>query len=144
MAEDGAFIRCMRVYHCASIPRSAIMKKPTVLCVSADIVLAATRELLLSRAGCEVISILGAADGIMACSNCKADLLVIGHSVPRPDKQQVITAFRKSSKAPIISLLAPHQQKLPEATFGIDGGEPDALVEAVRSLTSAPPAPGSE
>jgi DNA-binding response OmpR family regulator len=78
-----------------------------VLCVSWNPALASTRELLLSHAGFEVTS----ADEANEKCKTKADLLVLGHSVPREEKGSIIHCFRKYSSAPVLSLLRPGQSK---------------------------------
>jgi hypothetical protein len=105
----------------------------TVLCVSWNPSLASTREMLLTQAGLLVISALGLAEAISRC-RAKADLLVLGHSVPRDKKQAVIKCFREHSKAPILSLLRMGQDKLPEADFAVEAYNPDDFIRTVRTI----------
>ena len=114
------------------------MEKPVVLCISRDHGLGATRELLLRGLGCAVVSVIGLDDGIQACAECKADLLIIGHSMTAEQKRQIISTFRTSSRAPVLSLLAPGQMKLPEADAGVRGDDYDSLVAAIRGLLPSP------
>jgi hypothetical protein len=86
------------------IRRVAIPK--IVLCVSWNPSLASTRERLLAQAGYRVISALGEEETASRCRT-KADLLVLGHSVPRDKKEAVIKCFREHSQAPILSPLRP-------------------------------------
>lgn len=112
------------------------MPTPTpknVLCVSWNPSLAGTREMMLTQAGYAVISALGAEEAASRCKT-KADLLVLGHSVPRDKKQAVIKCFREYSTAPILSLLRAGQDKLPEADFAIEALDPAEFVRAVRTI----------
>jgi hypothetical protein len=108
----------------------------SVLCVSWDPSLASTRALLLIQAGYKVISALGAEEATSEC-RAKADLLVLGHSVPRDKKQAVIKCFREHSRAPILSLLTVGQDKLPDADFAVEAYNPADFVQAVQRILSA-------
>jgi hypothetical protein len=59
----------------------------SVLCVSWNPSLASTGEMLLKQAGYRVISALGEEEAMSSCV-VKADLLVLGHSVPRDKNKQ--------------------------------------------------------
>jgi DNA-binding response OmpR family regulator len=108
----------------------------SVLCVSWNPSLASTRQMMLMQAGYAVISALGREDAALQC-HAKADLLVLGHSVPRDEKQAVIKCFREHSKAPILSLLAAGQDKLPEADFAVEALNPAAFVKVVKAILPA-------
>jgi DNA-binding response OmpR family regulator len=108
----------------------------SVLCVSWDPSLAGTRQMMLMQAGYVVISALGREQAALNC-HAKADLLVLGHSVPRVEKQTVIKCFREHSKAPILSLLAAGQDKLPEADFAVEALNPAAFVKVVKAILPA-------
>lgn len=107
----------------------------SVLVVSWNESLAKTRELLLRAAGYLVTSAVGRVQAQSHCQS-KADLLVLGHSVPSLEKKDVITCFRKCSGAPILSLLGSHQLKLPEADFGVEVFDPAEVVQVVRKILS--------
>jgi len=102
----------------------------TIVCVSWNPALASTREWLLKRAGFQVTSALGRDEAAARCRT-KADLLVLGHSVPREHKRSIIDCFREFSTAPVLSLLRPGQSKLPEADYGVDASNPEEFVEVV-------------
>jgi DNA-binding response OmpR family regulator len=89
--------------------------------------------MLLAQAGYRVISALGPEEAASRCK-AKADLLVLGHSVPRDKKQTVIKCFREHSKAPILSLLTHGQDKLPEADFAVEAFNPSDFIEAVQTI----------
>jgi DNA-binding response OmpR family regulator len=105
----------------------------SVLVVSWDQNLARTREMLLRRAGYLVTSALGRTQAASHCRS-KVDLLVLGHSVPATEKKEVIACYRQYSTGPVLSLLRSHQQKLPEADFGVEAFDPAEVVRVVRKL----------
>ena len=92
--------------------------------------------MLLAQAGYIVISALGVEEAASRCRD-EADLLVLGHSVPRDKKQEVIQCFRQHSKAPILSLLSGGQDKLPEADFAVEAYNPRDFIEVVQTILSA-------
>ncbi len=108
-----------------------------VVCVSWIPILAETREMLLREAGWQVTSILGAEQLHKLRNVHQADLLVLTHSVPRNEKQRVLETFQYSFKAPILSLLGPHQEKLPKADFGVEAMSPADFLRVVRQILAA-------
>ena len=108
-----------------------------VVCVSWIPILAETREMLLREAGWQVTSILGAEQLHKLGNVRQADLLVLAHSVPRNEKQHVLETFQDSCKAPILSLLGPHQEKLPKADFAVEAMSPADFVRVVREILGA-------
>jgi len=105
-----------------------------ILCISWDATLARTRELLLISEGYSVNSALGRLESVGHCRTTRADLLVLGHSVPRDQKRVFIDLFRQSNNAPVLSLLRPDQEKLPDVEFGVEFLNPEFFVRAVRSI----------
>jgi hypothetical protein len=105
-----------------------------VICISWHATLAETRELLLRKAGASsVLSALYEKEARSACQE-KADLLVLGHSVPREEKRLLIKCFRQHSSAPILSLLNWGEDKLPEATLAVQGSKPDEFIRVVKQI----------
>ena len=105
----------------------------SVLLVSWESNLARTREMLLRGAGYSVTSAVGRAQAHSQCHS-RADLLVLGHSVPSSEKKEVIACFRQYSNGPVLSLLRSHQQKLPEADFAVEAFDPADVVSVVRKI----------
>jgi len=108
----------------------------SVLCVSWIPSLATTREMLLTQAGYTVISALGKEEAVSKWDP-KADLLVLGHSLPRSEKLALIQWFREQSQSPILSLLKPGQDKLPGADVGVEAFNPADVVRAVQTILAA-------
>lgn len=114
--------------------RSPTRTRKHVVCVSWESALAQTRQLVLEHAHYRVTSILGQEqlDNLRYITD--ADLLVLGHSVPRNLKQQAIHAFRQHCKAPVLSLLAPNQAKLKEADYGVEASSPADVIQTVQQI----------
>ena len=104
-----------------------------VICVSWNQALAQSRELLLRSLGVTVLSALYEREALALCRE-DADLLVLGHSVPREEKRLIIECFREHSTAPVLSLLQSGDKKLPEATFGVESAKPDEVLRLVRQI----------
>jgi len=107
-----------------------------VVCVSWVPELAATRELLLRAAGYAVISVLGRRDFSKLESTSNADLLILSHSVPREEKLQALIAFRRSCRAPVLSLLGHFQRPLPGVDYAVEAYNPGEFIDAVAAATS--------
>ncbi len=97
-----------------------------ILCISWEPELAKQREEIFGESGCHVTSVVGLEAAEKAVMD-DFDLLVLGHSVPREHKRRLMRMFRAHSEAPILSLLAPGQPPLPEATLGVPGTDPDRI-----------------
>ena len=76
-----------------------------IILVGYDSSLVASRQLILETVGYEVVSACGFKDAIDQCERGgKFDLFVLGHSIPRSHKQDLIVAFRSRCPAPVIAL----------------------------------------
>lgn len=113
-----------------------IADRRRILCVSWFHNLAETRRLLLTSEGYVVDSVIGASEALSHSVNSTAELLVMGQSVPREEKRKIVEAFRRYSRAPIVSLLNANQEKLPEVEYGVDSFSPKLLLATVRSIFS--------
>ncbi len=106
-----------------------------IICISWNEALAKSRELLFRSLGVTVLSALYEREGRSLCRE-DADLLILGHSVPREEKRLLIDCFRQHSAAPVLSLLLTGDTKLPEATFGVDAAKPEEVLRTVRKILS--------
>jgi DNA-binding response OmpR family regulator len=104
-----------------------------VICVSWNEALAKSRELLLRSLGVTVLSALYEQEARSMCRE-DADLLILGHSIPRAEKRKIIQCFREHSTAPVLSLLQTGDTKLPEATFGVESAKPEEVLRVVRQI----------
>ena len=110
--------------------------KKRVICISWDPTLAEIREQLLHGAG--IPGVMSALYQREARSMCQqdADLMILGDSVPKDEKRWLIDCFRQNSSAPVLSLLKLNwgEDKLPEATFGVESTSPAEFVRIVRQV----------
>lgn len=107
-----------------------------ILCVSWVQSLAETRKLLLISEGYSVESVIGAAEALAHSRNSRADMLVLGQSVPREEKLKIVEVFRHYSDAPILSLINPSQRKLDQVQYGVDSLSPEEFLRTVNSVLS--------
>lgn len=117
-------------------------RAPCILSIAYDKSLLLTREWILKAAGFNVTSVLGFADAIAYCRSSAFDLVVMGHTVPRRDKQALVAEIRGHNHTRILSLRAFGEEPLPEADISVEASEgPDALISAVRSTLAKRSAP---
>ncbi len=65
----------------------------SILSVSYESALLATRQQILQSKGYAVTSVCGASEALEVCfSNARFDLLVLGHSIPYSEKEAIIEA----------------------------------------------------
>ena len=103
-----------------------------ILSVSYDESLLSTRQMLLQQAGYAVTSALGFPEALELCKKGEFDLVLIGHSIPREDKQVLVRVTRMVSQAPVLSILRPTSVPLAEADYSVQSADgPEALVAAV-------------
>jgi hypothetical protein len=69
--------------------------------------------------------------------NTKADLLLLGHSVPRAEKQKILDCFRKFNSSPALSLLADGQTRLSNVDYAVEVTNPDELLSVVQRIIPA-------
>jgi len=105
-----------------------------ILCVSWEHSLAETRKMLLSSRGYSVVSVVGMPEAIRVCQNIRSDLLLLGHSVPPPEKRKIVEVYRAHNSGPVISLLNPNQSKLPEVEYGVETHNPKSLLQTVEDI----------
>lgn len=104
-----------------------------ILSISYDETLLLTRELMLKGEGHDVVSALGFHRGARACRRSGFDLFVLGHSIPKDDKLDLIRAFReKNVGAPVIALTRANESRLKEVDLYLNPGDP---AELLRGLT---------
>ncbi len=97
-----------------------------------DLSLAITREMLLSSAGFQVSSALTVGQATELCATEEFALVVIGHSIPRDNRQWLLKELRSRCTTPILAFRRPGEAPLIEADYTFDSTEsPAQLVEMV-------------
>lgn len=111
----------------------------SILSVSYDGVLLATREMLLEQKGYNVTSALGFTDAVEHCKNSGFDLFIIGHSILHKDKLHLIETFRHNCPAPILSLERFGENKVP-CDFHASPDDPGNFLKVVDDILAGRPA----
>jgi DNA-binding response OmpR family regulator len=106
-----------------------------VLNVSSEESLLATRAAILQNMGYNVLSATNLPQVEHACKHKKIAAVIVGHSLPRNEKQRIITTVRDRCPAgtPVIGLYRSSPDEVAgtdEAISAQDG--PEALVAALR------------
>ena len=107
-----------------------------ILSVSYDENLLMTRELMLRQAGYQVTSSLGFVEAIDRCNTGSFDLLILGHSIPHKDKQELITKFRKQCDAPVLVLKRHGEEQIEDVDFEGYPDNPADFMETVENVFS--------
>jgi len=109
-----------------------------ILSISYDPSLLLTRQLLLQQMGHEVRSAEGFAKAWDICGEHGGgfDLIILGHSIPRSDKEAIIAHVAKACTAPVLALLRPHEGDVRGATRSVDASDPMGFLAAVREMLS--------
>ena len=106
-----------------------------IFSVSYDETLLRTRELLLKSAGHKVLSALQHKEAMAACRQTGFELVIIGHSIAKADKLEIIECFRASNPvAPVIALTRGGEPRLREVDHYINPGDPEELLRAIRRV----------
>ena len=75
-------------------------------------------------------------DQAMERCNTKADLLLLGHPVPKKEKRLILDRFRKFNNAPALSLLAPNKDRLPDVEYAAEIFNPEELLSTIYGIVS--------
>lgn len=106
------------------------------LSVSYDQALLSSRQLLLESLGCQVVSASDFSHALQHCNNgSRFDLFVLGHSIPNPEKEALVTAFRSHCSAPVIALKRLGEEPTASADFEIEP-DPGQLLQVISRVIS--------
>lgn len=104
-----------------------------ILSVSYDFPLATTRQLILERHGFEVTTVGSQEEAVAACHDDSFDLLIVGHSIPSPDKSTLVQVFRDHSQSPVLSLSPNGFSNDVRTEYNASSSDPAELLYVVRS-----------
>jgi len=108
-----------------------------ILSVSYDETLLRTRELLLESAGHSVTSAFGHHEAMEACKPGDFQLVIIGHSIPKKDKLDIIERFRQTNPdATVIALIRAGEGRLSEVDHYVSPGDPEDLLRSIAWIVS--------
>lgn len=105
-----------------------------ILSISYHQELLITRRMLLEREGYQVTSALGFTQSRASCKNGGFDLFILGHSIPDPDKKELIEAFRSANSAPVVSLRRHGEVPVNNADFEVPVDDPAEFLRTVNSI----------
>ena len=108
-----------------------------ILSISYDEPLLTTRQQILESRRHNVTSIGNLAEALAACeSTTRFDLLIIGHSIPHAQKEQLVQAFReRRPHKPVIALKRGGEDGVGGADLSIDPN-PAELLDSVAKIIS--------
>ena len=113
----------------------------SILSISYNQSLLLTREWMLKEAGYDVTSAIGLTEAMVQCSQASYDLVIIGHSIPRPDKLVLIAEIKRNRFVPILSIDRHGEHGLPEADVWVDSIEgPEVFLSVVHKILHSPAA----
>jgi DNA-binding response OmpR family regulator len=105
----------------------------SILSVSYDVSLLATRKWLLEQRGYSVTSAHGFTRAAEHCHKSDFDLFILGHSIPQADKLSLITTFRENCSAPILSLER-HGEDYVQCDFHASPDDPEKFITVVDNI----------
>jgi len=119
-----------------------------VLCTGVDETLLQTRQLILERAGHQVIPATDEKTLLAACKEHSFDVAVIGRSISPKVKRRVGLLIREYCPGiKILELYSPHEGKVLEdadASLLVPADVPSELADRVEELASKKKGPGSQ
>src|SRR5215467_3214239 len=114
----------------AEIP--LLQNRGRILSLTFDPALSWTRELLFAGAGFQVVSFREVNAAIAASAGEEFDLIVLGHSIPREQRQSLIKDLRGKCATPVLALTRHGETPLAEADYLFDSSQsPSLLLETV-------------
>jgi DNA-binding response OmpR family regulator len=118
-------------------PLSANPPGKKILAISYDQSLLDTRKMILEMHGFEVTTAYGFQEALHMCRQKKDDvaLVIVGHSIPHSDMQQLLAEIRKSSQVAVLSVGRREEDLPPGIDASVDAFDsPEILIDAVRRL----------
>jgi DNA-binding response OmpR family regulator len=105
-----------------------------ILSISYDEALLQTRAMLLRGQGFDVVSAKGFSAALSACETGSFDLVILGHSIPQEDQQQIIKQLRAVCGTPILALRRPNESALGHAEYNLESGDPKEFINHVQQI----------
>jgi DNA-binding response OmpR family regulator len=106
-----------------------------ILSISYNESLLRTREWILKGAGFDVTSALGFTEASVYCQDRAFDLAIIGHSIPKKDKDALIQQLRSHNHTRILGLRKPGEEVLASVDHSVEASlGAEALVDAVKTV----------
>lgn len=105
-----------------------------ILYVSYDEQVLIARRRLLEQHGYVVTAALGLKEAVAVCGDREFHLFILGHAIPQRDKERLITIFRRSCSAPILSLWRPYERVSDIADYVAFSDDPAQFLKSVAMI----------
>lgn len=129
LAEIAPLLKDAEVLGNAEETVSEAAPRPAkILSVTYDVSLATTREMLFSRVGFQVSSVLSVAQAVQLCEAQEFELVVVGHSIPLEQRKWLLKEVRGHCATPVLALRRAGEPPLPDADYTFDSTESPALL----------------
>lgn len=92
------------------------------------------RQLLLEQNGYSVSSAIGIRDVVAHCCRRSYDLLILGHSIPETEKDELARTFREHCAAPVLCLRRYLERGAKTAEYYVSSQTPQDLVQGIESI----------
>ena len=109
------------------------MSGQKILSISNDKSLLEIRRMILELHGFDVTSALGYNDSLATCRQSQNfDLVIMGDSIHRPEKEQLLAEVKKNGSAKVLYIRTPGDRPLLGAENSIETlDSPEALIQTV-------------
>jgi len=108
-----------------------------ILSISYDRALLSVRQHLLELEGYEVVSVFGFDKAVEQIRAGRFDLVILGHSIPLTEKDDLLKIIVENGSAPVIALFRSGEPPLANVQASIDPFQPAKLLAAVAQLLKA-------
>jgi DNA-binding response OmpR family regulator len=108
---------------------------PRILQIIYDPVRGSVRHELLTQAGFDVMTAMDNLEARELCKRNEFAAVIVGYGSPLPDRKLMVEWLRENCRGvPIISLYSEKFMPVREADYRIDGANPKAVVNTLRSV----------
>ena len=105
-----------------------------ILYISYDERTLISRRALLEQQGYSVTSAHGFSEGSVACADADFDLLILGYSIPRRQKEQLLVVFRNHCAAPVLALWRHREPIVETVNYVVFSDDPEQLLKSVATI----------
>src|SRR5262249_52473045 len=114
--------------------RSALTVSKRILYISYDERTLISRRALLERQGYAVASACSFTESAALCWDGECDLLILGYSIPRRHKEQLLSIFRSRCAAPVLSLWRRREPIVEAVNYVVFSDDPEQLLKSVATI----------
>jgi hypothetical protein len=129
--------------HSSEALPSVAMSTTRVVAFGYDRLLVGLRSRVLRMSGYEVEETFTMADASESAQSDLSDALVICHTVPKEEKEQLVSAVRRTRKLMPILCVRAHQHDLPPSDSASVENSPVAMLDSVREAVRVYKSPKS-